>query len=331
MKKLQRNDNDLFIYAHEIRPYLPDRIFDAHSHLCKTEFHDYHPDPDTDDSNNFFYDVGMNDLRNSWKILLPDSEVNGLVMGTPIYNCDLEAENRFVAQSITNNMNRLSIMIKPQMSLENLANAINTYKPTGLKPYLVHALVEDKQDARITDFITEEQLELANNFGLCITLHVSKSRGMADPDNLKDISRLIKQYPKCQFILAHCGRSFITPNMAAALDGLPVAENLWIDTSAVCDIGVFLELFSRYDLSHILFGSDLVDATAFRGNYIRLGMSWHVVTPQLIVRDGGLESRATFAIYENLSALFHAARFYKVGEDDIQNIFYNNAASLFKL
>ena len=208
---------------------------------------------------------------------------------------------------------------------------IKKNKPSGLKPYLVHALVEDKQDARITDYITEDQLNLANDFGLAITLHVSKPRGMADPDNLKDISRLINQYPRAQFILAHCGRSFIAPNMAAALDSLPVAENLWIDTSAVCDTGVFLELFSRYDLSRILFGSDLVDATAFRGNYIRLGMSWHVATPHLIARDGGMKSRATFAIYENLSALFHAARFCKVGEDDIQNIFYNNAASLFKL
>jgi glutamate-1-semialdehyde 2,1-aminomutase len=154
---------------------------------------------------------------------------------------------------------------------------------------------------------------------------------MADPDNLADISRLINQFPKVQFILAHCGRSFITPNMAAALDALPVAENLWIDTSAVCETGVFLELFSRYDLSRILFGSDLVFASAFRGNYIRLGMSWHGVTPRDVAQNIGLESRATFAIYENMRALFHAARFCHVSEDNIQNIFYNNASGLFKL
>ena len=79
-------------------------------------------------------------------------------------------------------------------------------------------------------------------------------------------------------------------------------------------------LFSRYDLSRILFGSDLVNPVAFRGNYIRLGMSWHVVTPQDVARDWGLESRATFTIYENLSALFHAARFCHVSEENIQNI-----------
>ena len=154
---------------------------------------------------------------------------------------------------------------------------------------------------------------------------------MADSDNLKDISRLVNQYPKIQFILAHCGRCFIAPNMAAALDALPVAENLWIDTSAVCDTGVFLELFSRYDLSRILFGTDLVNASAFRGSYVRLGMSWHAVTPKMLARDGGLENRSTFAAYENVSALFRAARFCHVSKDDIQNIFYHNAAGLFKL
>jgi len=331
MKELKRNDDDRFIYDHEIGPYLPDRIFDVHCHLLNTEFHEYNNKSDTNDPDPFFYDVGMDDLSNCWKILFPDSLVNGLIMGTPIYNCDLEGENRFVAESINDKMNRFFIMTRPQMTLDYLENAIETYKPSGLKPYLLHALVEDKQNARITDFITEEQLDLANTYGLCITLHVSKQRGMANPDNLKDISRLISQFPNVQFILAHCGRNFITPNMAATLDALPVAENLWIDTSAVCDTGVFMELFSRYELSRILFGSDLVGAMAFRGNYTRLGMSWHIVTPQLIARDGGLETRATFAAYENLSALFHAVRYCHVSKDDIQNIFYNNAARLFNL
>jgi len=331
MKELKRNDDDRFIYDHEIGPHLPDRIFDAHCHLMNIKFHDYNHSSDTTDPTNFFYDVGMDDLRGGWKVLFPDSRVHGLIMGTPLYNCDLESENIFVAESISNKSDRFSIMVKPQMSIQKLESMINTYNPSGLKPYLVHALIADKQNARVTDFITEEQLHLANKYGLCITLHVSKPQGMADQENLQDISRLINQYPKVQFILAHCGRSFITPNMVAALDYLPVAENLWIDTSAVCDTGVFLALFSRYDLSRILFGSDLVAAAAFRGNYIRLGRSWHVVTPQVVEREGGLESRATFAIYENLSALFHAARYCHVSEEDIQNIFYNNAAGLFKL
>lgn len=263
--------------------------------------------------------------------LFPDSHVNGLVMGMPVYNCDINSENNYVAQSITDDMNRFSIMTDPRMSYKELEQMIQRMKPIGLKPYLVHALVEDKQNARITDFITEEQFELADKYKLTVTLHVSKPRGMADTENLEDISRLIKEYPNCQFILAHCGRCFIHPNMSDALDQLPVAENLWIDTSAVCDSGVFLELFSRYDISRILFGTDLVNATAFRGSYVRLGLSWHAITSEMTNRVNGLESKATIAVYENLSALFFAASHTNIGEKGINKIFYENAAKLFKL
>ena len=328
---IERNRNDIFIYENEIRPWLPNKIFDAHSHLMHTKYHDYNSSNESGESDPFFYTVEMEDLEHSWQKLFPDSEVNGNIMGMPVYNCNLEEENKFVARSVVDKNNRFAYMTSPQMSTKALENSIITYKPATLKPYLIHALVKDKQNARIVDFITEEQLDLANKYGLAVTLHVSKSRGMADKDNLNDISELIKRYPKCQFILAHCGRCFIHPNMKDALDNLPVAENLWIDTSAVCDMGVFLELFSRYDLSRIVFGSDLVTPVAFRGNYVRMGMSWHAATPELLCKAGGLDSKATFAVYENLSALFHAARFCNVSEYDIQNIFYTNSKKLFGL
>lgn len=325
MTKLKPDKNDRFIYDREIRPWLPDHIFDAHAHLLKATYHDY-PDKHSDP---FFYNVEMDDLLDSWHILFPDSHLTGLVMGMPVYNCDLNSENDFVAQSVTGTANHFSVMTDPRMSMEELEKTILTKKPAGLKPYLVHALIEDKQYARITDFITESQLELADKYKLAVTLHVSKPRGLADPDNLRDISRLVKQYPNCQFILAHCGRCFIPVNMAEALDGLPVAENLWFDTSAVCDTGVFLDLFSRYDLSRILFGTDLVNPTVFRGSYVGLGLSWHAVTPEMVERNRGLEGKATLAIYENLKALLLATRYTHVSDSDIRNIFYNNAANLF--
>ena len=38
---------------------------------------------------------------------------------------------------------------------------------------------------------------------------------------------------------------------------------------------------------------------------------------------------STFAVYENLCAMLHAARFCKLSEADLENIFYNNASGLF--
>ena len=224
-----------------------------------------------------------------------------------------------------------SILIDPRWSTEKLENDIRKLKPFGLKPYLCFARVDDPQLAGITDMIDESQIALADKYGLCVTLHVAKPRGMADPDNLRDITRLVKTYPNCNFILAHCGRCFITPNMEQTLDKLPVADNLWFDTSAVCDIGVFINLLGRYDRTKIMFGTDLVTATGFKGTYIRLGMSWDCCSAEKVQYEGGQKLKPTFAAYENLAALMHAIKFCKLSAAEIEDIFYNNAKRLFKL
>jgi len=63
--KIKRNNNDIFIYKNEIRSWLPNKIFDSHSHLMHTKYHDYHPEKEDP----YFYTVEMEDLEQSWKEL----------------------------------------------------------------------------------------------------------------------------------------------------------------------------------------------------------------------------------------------------------------------
>jgi len=322
-------EHDRYIYQNEIAPYLPDRIFDAHTHLLKTEFH-----PDLQQLNPWileFGDVDLNFLKNWWRQFFPQAQIHGLMFGFPTFGCDMQKENEFVAQEVDNSPNKFSLLILPDMPPEDLENEILRLKPSGLKPYLVFAKNKNPHLADVTDFLPESHIALAHKYSLAVTLHVSKPRGMADKDNLRDIKRLVKEYDKCQFILAHCGRCFITPNMVDTLKDLPVAENLWLDTSAVCDMGVFLYLFDKYDLTKRLFGSDGVSAVSFRGSYTRLGMGWHVCKQEMVQCPRGPKiDSATYAVYENLLAMFHAAKFCKLSETEIQNIFYNNAKRLFR-
>lgn len=326
--EISLNDTDRFIYAKEIRPFLPARIFDVHTHLLKNAYYPHlaelgFPEEVTNT------DVAC--LRQWWERLFPDSELSGLVMAFPGKNSDIDAINRDVAEDIRDKNLPFSILTRPGDSAAKLESEIQRLKPAGLKPYMCYAQIPDVSQASITDMITEEQIALADKYRLCITLHVAKARGMADEDNLKDITRLVGEYPGCNFILAHCGRCFITPNMEDTLKKLPVAENLWLDTSAVCDTGVFLHLFNKYDLSRVLFGTDLVCATGLRGTYVRMGMSWHPCTPETLQMMGKLQDSSTFIVYESLCKLFCASQFSKLSDQDIQNIFYENAAKLFKL
>ena len=327
MKKISLTETDRFIYENEIAPFLPNRIFDVHTHLFGTE---YHPNYEEESILREFGDIRLADMQLWWRTLFPGIDVNGLLMGYPAKGCDIEGENEFVARQVKNTENKFLLMTSPELPVKKLEEQILRLKPAGLKPYFIFSSKPEPNSSRITDFITEEQIALADRYGLSITLHVAKSRGMADEENLMDIARLVADYPNCNFILAHCGRCFIPPNMEDALKKLPVAENLWLDTSAVCDIGVFLYLFDKYDCKKILFGTDSISSTGFRGNYIRLGMGWHcgfVETFQ--TRNEAKITTSTFAVYENLCAMLHAARFCKLSEADLEDIFYNNASRLF--
>jgi predicted TIM-barrel fold metal-dependent hydrolase len=115
------------------------------------------------------------------------------------------------------------------------------------------------------------------------------------------------------------------------LKHLPAAPNLWLDTAAICDIGVFTMLFDGVDRSRILFGTDLVTASGMRGTYVRFGMQWEWVTTAQIAPVGQKPLDATFAAYESLCAMLYAAKFCKVQAFERENIFFNNAAKLFKL
>ncbi|MBI2433854.1 MAG: amidohydrolase family protein [Candidatus Hydrogenedentes bacterium] len=320
MRNVQLTEFDLEIYEREIRPLLPEQVFDAHCHLLINQFHPRLAETLPLALDPLLNEVDLPWLEAWWRALFPGIEVSGMLMGFPTLDVDMAGENGMVARSANEKGWPFALLVRPEMPAVDLERDIQSLNPSVLKP----------AQASITDMLPEEQIALADKYGLAVMLHVSKPRGMADAENLDDITRLIRDYPHCQFILAHCGRCFIPPNMDDALKRLPAAENLWLDTSAVCDIGVFLSLFSRYDRSRILFGTDLVTAAAFRGSYVRLGMSWHVCTDAMVARAGGMAAKSTFAAYESLCALCYAVRFLGLSEAERWDLFFQNAAQLYR-
>lgn len=329
MRPIELTESDRQIYAREIHPCLPDTVFDAHCHLIANRFH-----PELERTlpiacDPVLGDVDLPYMQAWWRALFPDSAVSGMLMGFPTADVDIDAENNYVAASAQSAGYPFALLVKPEMTEAALETDILRFEPSVLKPYMVFVRGKDPAMASITDLIPEPQIALADKHRLAIMLHVSKPRGMADPDNLDDIARLVRDYPNARFILAHCGRCFITPNMEATLEKLPRADNLWLDTSAVCDIGVFLTLLKGYDRSRIVFGTDLVTAAAFRGSYVRLGMGWHLCTSAMVARPGGTADRSTYAAYENLCALCFAVRHLDLSARERFALFCGNACTLY--
>lgn len=327
MRELELTDDDRLIYEREIAPWLPPRLFDAHSHLMINRCHPGLPATMAMADDPLLADVDLPWLEHWWATLLPDTDVRAMVMGFPTVDVLMADENRIVAEQCGGTNHRFAWLVKPSDPLDRLEADIERFRPSVLKPYMCFVEGMPINDARITDLIPEGQLALADAYGLAVMLHVAKSEGMGDPDNLRDISRLAAEYPNCQFILAHCGRCFITPNAELMVAELPRMDNLWMDTSAVCDSGVFLTVLQHWDRTKILYGSDLVSAVGFRGTYARMGMSWHACTADKVT--GGMADRSTFAAYENLAALCFAMRFLDLEPSEREAIFCTNAERLF--
>ena len=330
MRQLTLTDDDRQIYQTEIAPWLPARIFDAHTHLLINRCHPQLAETMSLAEDALLGDVDLPWLQQWWRALLPGIEVRGMVMGYPTKDVLVAEENREVATQCTAAHLPFALLVKPSDSMEQLEADIQQYRPAVLKPYMCFVEGKPMNDSDITDLIPEGHLALADKYGLAVMLHVAKPAGMGGAGNLRDIARLSVAYPNCQFILAHCGRCFITPNAERMVAELPRAQNIWMDTSAVCDAGVFLTVLKHYDRAKIMFGSDLVTAVGFRGNYIRMGLSWHCCTDEMVERQGGMAHRSTFAAYENLAALCFAVRFLELDAVAREALFSGNGERLYR-
>ena len=90
----------------------------------------------------------------------------------------------------------VNMTVTPDMSAEYVAAQVKKHGFLGLKPYRLVA--PDPANCRIRDFLPEHQIELADDMGLAITMHLAKKTGAADKENQEDLERYTRQYPRAQ-------------------------------------------------------------------------------------------------------------------------------------
>ena len=163
-------------------------------------------------------------------------------------------------------------------------------------------------ECRITDFLPEEQIEVAHRHGLLITLHLSKRDAIADRANIDDLLRLTAQYPGVKWILAHCARSYsawVIERAVTLLRGLP---NVWYDTSSVCESDVMVALMAGVGSDRVMYGSDDLPVGVARGKYIAFGYAWAFLSEKNHALElSHCNPRMTFVRYEQLRAMRRAA------------------------
>ena len=334
MSVLELNDLDRRIWDEELDGFVPDKIFDAHTHIFRWA---YNTDPDKDSGplRSFvqpaFENAGWELLDKCDELLMPGRHVERLSFPFPYSNgCDFKGSNEFIAGEVKSHPASGALMlVHPEMTADDIEAAVEQHGFLGLKPYRFFSATGDYVHCRITDFLPEHQIAVADRLGLLIMMHLSKPDGISDPQNLDDLEFLTTQYPRARWILAHCARAYSAWPIERAGNRLRKMPNTWFDTSSVCESDAIEALIRTVGIQRVMYGSDDVPVGVLRGKYVSFGYGWAYLSEQNHnLNLSHCDGRMTFTRFEQLRAMKRASLAAGLTEPQIEALFNDNAVSL---
>ena len=324
-------DLDRRIWGEELDAFVPERVFDVHTHVYRWQFSGENDSgPLYDLLGNRFPVADWQRLDRCDALLMPGRRVSRLAFGFPFPNCDFEAANRFVAGEAARDPASAGLaLVHPRMAEVDFERQVRDLKLIGLKPYRCYAASGDPVECRIGDMLPDWQTALADRHGLIVMLHLARRAAIADPENIADLERLAARHPNVKWILAHCARSYSAwpiERVAGRLRGLP---NVWFDTSSVCESDAIEALLAAVGPHRVMYGSDDLPVGVLRGKYIAFGYAWAYLSPDNQSLDlSHCNGQMTFTRYEELRAMRRACLRLGLPRSGVEDIFRNTALRL---
>lgn len=317
-------DFDREIWDKEFEDFVPQKIYDMHTHLWTESGQEKMPE----NNSPLRYDAPFAKLKEWSCKIFPNRECHFFCLGSPIENMDVEKHNQWLSEEMKNDPESISAMIvTPQTNDNHLVHGFSELNFDGVKPYRVFA--PDPKSARISDYLPEAQLEIINQYKKAVMLHLSMPDGADNPKNLADLKLYTKKYPDIKWVLAHCARAFNSMFIEKAIHTLKDIPNIWYDTSAVNDLYTHVLLLRHENIKRIMFGSDNIVAGSVRGKYITRARSWEFYDKEKNLDY--CDSRLTLVIYEQLLQQKRAFDILELNKTDINRVFCENAANFIKL
>jgi len=330
----QLNRVDRRIWEEELDPFVPQQVFDVHTHIYRWAFN-LDPEKDASPLGGL---LGQEFPESDWAaldacdaLLMPARRVQRLAFPFPFLPaCDFEASNRFVADQTRQERSSAALMlVHPSMTEEYLQGQLAARAFLGLKPYRFYSQTGDVVSCRITDFLPEHQIRIADHHHLIVMLHLAKREGIADPANIADLVRLTEVYPRVKWVLAHCARSYSAWAIERAAGELRGLSNLWYETSSVCESDAIEALCAAVGPERVMYGSDDLPVGVLRGKYITFGYAWCFLSEKNHSLDlSHCQEQMTFTRYEQLRAMRRAALRLGLTPTQIEDLFYNTAMQL---
>lgn len=337
----QYTDVDRRFWQEHLEDWVPARIFDAHTHVNEPEFRLVEMTQQRRRQywvNEVAEPIPAADAARCHELVFPHRQLSCLAFGHPSLDFDIRRSNaRLQAECVERAWYRLAV-VGPDWSAEQVAAELDLPNTLGVKVY--YGLIpgqdlatRDKYlEASIFDFLPHHQLEMLDQRGAWVTLHVPKADRLGHPANIAEIKQIRQRYPNLLLVIAHLGRSYTLPHAQESLPLLAEDDGLYFDNSAVLNPDVHRFALQTLGPRRILYGTD---NPVF---YMRGRRQWHART--YINRTNypfhfnrrreppEVEARYTLTMYEALRALKTACDELGLAREDVEAIFRGNAQRL---
>jgi len=316
--------------ASELHARLPDELFDAHAHLYRTA--DIAP-PVPGLLARGPAEVGVETWRkNVGQQVGVERLVGGLFFPFPSAGGDLAASNNFLFTRIRDQpMMKGLALVAPDMSPADYRPLLTDPQFAGFKPYHVYSRCKPTFQAPLVSFLPPWVWQMAQEQGLAIMLHIVRDGALADPDNLRELRQCCLEHPNARLILAHAARGFHAPNTLNGIAGLSGLENVWFDTSGICEPAAFEAILHEFGPRRLMWGTDH-PVSEIRGRCVTVGDGFAWLTPDSVHWDKIVpDVQPTLVGLESLRALQMALDTLCLNDSDRRDIYADNALRLFGL
>ena len=315
-------------YERELSSFLPDRLFDMHAHLWSDRFHA------AISPAGFPADVTHEAYIQLMGETFPGRRFGGWFLPKPILKDeqrDALAASEWVAEGVRGRADAFgAFLVRPDDDPEWVREQVRRLRLRGLKCYHVFSRSKPTFEADIPDYLPEALVQVAHEEHWIITLHLVKSRAVADPANIHWIRHYCTTYPGMKLILAHSARGFQPSHNFEGLPRLSDLRNVYFDTSANCEAPAHETILRFFDHSRVMFGTDFGGASHTRGRSLSASDTflWIYEDTPVWAADYA-DIKPVYIVYEYLRALKWACWSARLTDSQVEDIFWNNAARLF--
>lgn len=317
-------DEDRELFDTYLRSFVPPGSFDAHAHVYAAK-HLGMADLDTS------VVVDMDAFRRMCSQWMGDLvPTGGLFLPVPTNpQMDVDGANRFVANEVAKCPGSVAeMLVRPGDDPADVEAKVAERQVGGFKVYHTFADRENTFHADTAEFLPECAWQIAHEREMVITLHMVRPTAIADPDNQKYINEHCRAYPNAKLILAHAARGFCSHHVVRGLPEIAGLDNVYFDTSAICEPGAFEAILRVFGGNRLMYGSDF-QICNLRGKCMSVGDSFVWIYDHVV--DWKTDSpygTPTLVGIESLLALQQACINQGVRDADIERIFSRNAREL---